>query len=74
VLNTPVGGSSKQAKLFDRDVTWDKLVHRVTYARASQNPIQKSAKTALTDKQIGVLDIIPEVLPHFLLRRTLLVH
>jgi hypothetical protein len=37
-------------------------------------PNSEVSKTALTDKQISMLDVIPEVLPHFLLRRAFLVH
>lgn len=37
-------------------------------------PDSKVSKTARTDKQISMLNVIPEVLPHFLLRRAFLVH
>jgi hypothetical protein len=75
VPNTPICGGSKQAKLFGRDVTWNKLIHGVTCARVrSPKLIQKLANIARTDKQIGMLNVIPEVLPDFLLRRAFLVH
>ena len=44
--------------------------------RTSKNsePDLESAKRVRTDEQICVLDVIPEILPHFLLRGAFLVH